>query len=105
MATYIKPEAIKDGTISASKTDETIATKEELTELSLKVGELEPASASALPEAAEGAITLARNTTYGSPASPITLSGTMQIAYPTTTDHSEAVLYCVIAEGANITFN
>lgn len=41
MATYIKPEAIKDGTISASKTDETIATKEELTELSLKVGELE----------------------------------------------------------------
>lgn len=40
MATYIKPEAIKDGTISASKTDETIATKEELTELSLKVGDL-----------------------------------------------------------------
>lgn len=41
MATYIKPRAIKDGTISASKTDETIATKEELTELSLKVGELD----------------------------------------------------------------
>lgn len=40
MATYIKPDAIKDGTISASKTDATIATKEELTELSLKVGEL-----------------------------------------------------------------
>lgn len=40
MATYIKPDAIKDGTISASKTDETIATKEELTQLSLKVGEL-----------------------------------------------------------------
>ena len=27
MTTYIKPDAIKDGTISASKTDETIATK------------------------------------------------------------------------------
>ena len=27
MATYINPSAIKDGTISASKTDETIATK------------------------------------------------------------------------------
>lgn len=40
MATYINPDAIKDGTISASKTDETIATKEELTELSLKVGDL-----------------------------------------------------------------
>lgn len=40
MATYINPNAIKDGTISASKTDETIATKEELTELSLKVGDL-----------------------------------------------------------------
>lgn len=40
MATYINPSAIKDGTISASKTDETIATKEELTELSLKVGDL-----------------------------------------------------------------
>ena len=40
MATYINPNAIKDGTISALKTDETIATKEELTQLSLKVGKL-----------------------------------------------------------------
>ena len=50
MVTYIKPDAIKDasiegikikdGTISSSKIDETIATKEELTQLSLKVGEL-----------------------------------------------------------------
>lgn len=40
MITNINPSAIKDGTISASKTDETIATKEELTELSLKVGKL-----------------------------------------------------------------
>ena len=40
MLTNINPNAIKDGTISASKIDETIATKEELTELSLKVGDL-----------------------------------------------------------------
>lgn len=46
MATYINPSAIKDGTISASKTDETIATKGELTELSLKVGEFKVKDAS-----------------------------------------------------------
>lgn len=40
MITNINPNAIKDGTISVSKIDETIATKEELTELSLKVGDL-----------------------------------------------------------------
>lgn len=46
MATYINPDAIKGGTISASKTDETIATKEELTELQTKVGEFKVKDAS-----------------------------------------------------------
>ena len=63
MATYINPSAIKDGTISASKTDETIATKEELTELQSKVGKFaEVTEQSATPTFTINSTNYERNT-------------------------------------------